>query len=167
MQSRFLWDRGGRNASFFHCSPSPYCENQLNSKTIRDWESKKNCYAKEIFTSHVHNHMTACLMLLLVCLVPETCIVPSADCLFVNKISQADVIMSLAGSNGGSWSTNLPKTSARTTTNDSCLPSGDHETSIPADWSLAQKYRNLLSAGANSIHGLGSGNSLRFSSDSR
>ncbi|KNA24123.1 hypothetical protein SOVF_018480 isoform B [Spinacia oleracea] len=71
--------------------------------------------------------------------------------------NKADVIMSLAGSNGGSWSTNLPKTSARTTTNDSCLPSGDHETSIPADWSLAQKYRNLLSAGANSIHGLGSG----------
>ncbi|XP_021746326.1 protein TIFY 8-like isoform X2 [Chenopodium quinoa] len=69
--------------------------------------------------------------------------------------NKADVIMAMAGSNGGSWSTNLPKASPRTTTNEYCLPSGEHETNPPADRSFVQKYRNLLSVGANSIHGLG------------
>ncbi|XP_021758108.1 protein TIFY 8-like [Chenopodium quinoa] len=68
--------------------------------------------------------------------------------------NKADVIMAMAGSNGGSWSTNLPKASPRTTTNEYYLPSGEHETNPPADRSFVQKYRNLLSVGANSIHGL-------------
>ncbi|KAL2897711.1 Protein TIFY 8 [Bienertia sinuspersici] len=66
--------------------------------------------------------------------------------------NKADVIMSLAGSNGGSWSTNLPRTSARTITNDICLASGENGTSTRFP---AQKYHDMLSAGANSIHGLG------------
>lgn len=70
--------------------------------------------------------------------------------------NKADVIMGLAGSNGGSWSTNLPKSSARATTTDNCLPGGENEISTAGDRSFAQKYHHILSASANSIHGLGS-----------
>lgn len=76
--------------------------------------------------------------------------------------NKADVIMGLAGSNGGSWSTNLPKASARISTNDSCLPGGEFETSVSGERSFAHKYHNLISAGANSIHGLGSINQGRM-----
>lgn len=68
------------------------------------------------------------------------------------------MIMSLAGSNGGSWSTSLPKASARTTLNNTFLAGGENETSTTGDRSSTQKYHNTFSAGPNSFYGLGSFN---------
>lgn len=44
---------------------------------------------------------------------------------------QADVIMALAGSNGGSWSTAFSPKSSVKLVNDSNLHSGENETGIP------------------------------------
>ncbi|XP_044464785.1 protein TIFY 8 isoform X2 [Mangifera indica] len=73
---------------------------------------------------------------------------------------QADVIMALAGSNGGSWSTTYsPKSTARPV-GENLLPGGDPEAPISGNMALPQELRGRLSVTGNTSHGSGSGDRI-------
>ncbi|KAF4373133.1 protein TIFY 8 [Cannabis sativa] len=70
--------------------------------------------------------------------------------------NKADVIMSLAGSNGGSWSTNYsPKSNARPA-GEGQIPIGDVETGNAKAMALLREYRGRISVpGSSSSQGIG------------
>lgn len=73
--------------------------------------------------------------------------------------NKADVIMALAGSNGGSWSTTYsPKSNVRPT-GESSMPGGDNETGMANNMAVSQEFRRLSAAGI-SNHGVGSGDRI-------
>ncbi|KAF8400728.1 hypothetical protein HHK36_014028 [Tetracentron sinense] len=66
--------------------------------------------------------------------------------------NKADVIMTLAGSNGGSWSTTYsPKSSARPPLSEAYIPTGDNEKGM-SNLALPQELRGRLSVTGNSSH---------------
>ncbi|OUZ99658.1 Tify [Macleaya cordata] len=66
--------------------------------------------------------------------------------------NKADVIMSLAGSNGGSWSTTYsPKSSVKAPTGETCLPSGENELGI-SNLALPRELRGKSSVPGSSSH---------------
>lgn len=68
---------------------------------------------------------------------------------------QADVIMALAGSNGGSWSTAFsPKTTAKLT-NESNLHSGENETGLVSNVAFTQEHHGKLSVTGSSSRAVG------------
>ncbi|KAK0572137.1 hypothetical protein LWI29_026674 [Acer saccharum] len=70
--------------------------------------------------------------------------------------NKADVIMALAGSNGGSWSTTYsPKSNVRPLT-ENFLPSGDLEARVASTMALPQEIRGRLLATGNISQGTGS-----------
>ncbi|XP_050213790.1 protein TIFY 8 isoform X2 [Mercurialis annua] len=73
--------------------------------------------------------------------------------------NKADVIMALAGSNGGSWSTTYsPKP---TVTRPVCETSGETEAVMPTDALLQRELRGRLSGSGNASHGVvGSGDRI-------
>ncbi|KAK2361397.1 protein TIFY [Trifolium repens] len=70
---------------------------------------------------------------------------------------QADVIMSLAGSNGGSWSTTFSPKSAAKLVNDSNLHSGENETGLVSNMAFQQELHGKLSVTASSSRVVGPG----------
>ncbi|XP_057494966.1 protein TIFY 8-like isoform X1 [Actinidia eriantha] len=75
--------------------------------------------------------------------------------------NKADVIMALAGSNGGSWSTAAfgPK-SAAPAPGESPIPGGDNETGMASDFASSREFRQRLSVTGTSSHGFGSGDQM-------
>ncbi|XP_044472332.1 protein TIFY 8-like isoform X2 [Mangifera indica] len=70
--------------------------------------------------------------------------------------NKADVIMALAGSNGGSWSTTyLPKSTVRPVS-ENFFPSGDPEARVAGNMALPQELRGRLPVTGNISHGSGS-----------
>ncbi|KAM7513214.1 hypothetical protein LguiB_012089 [Lonicera macranthoides] len=75
--------------------------------------------------------------------------------------NKADVIMALAGSNGGSWSTTyMPKSGVRSPPGENYVQSRDNETSIAGNSALPREFRGRLSVAGNSSHGFGSGDRI-------
>ncbi|KAK3006292.1 hypothetical protein RJ639_015594 [Escallonia herrerae] len=69
-------------------------------------------------------------------------------------ISQADVIMALAGSNGGSWSTNYaPKSAVRPNPGENYLPSGEKDAGMASQSALSRELHGRLAVMGNSSHG--------------
>ncbi|KAJ0031808.1 hypothetical protein Pint_12742 [Pistacia integerrima] len=73
---------------------------------------------------------------------------------------QADVIMALAGSNGGSWSTTYSPKSTVRPVGENFLPSGDPEARVAGTMALPQELRGRLSVTGNASHGSGSGDRI-------
>lgn len=74
--------------------------------------------------------------------------------------NKADVIMSLAGSNGGSWSTSFsPKSSVRPV-NERHMASGETEMGTASNIAFLQEFRGRSSIVGNSSHGLSSGDRI-------
>ncbi|KAJ7958719.1 protein TIFY 8 [Quillaja saponaria] len=71
--------------------------------------------------------------------------------------NKADVIMSLAGSNGGSWSTTLSPKSTGKPVNESNMLSGENETGLASNMPFSQELHGRLSFTGNSSHAIGSG----------
>lgn len=81
------------------------------------------------------------------------------DHCLLSNLFQADVIMALAGSNGGSWSTTYsPKSTVRPTGESSRL-GGDNETGMANNMAVSQEFRRLSATGI-SNHGVGSGDRI-------
>ncbi|XP_041019533.1 protein TIFY 8 isoform X2 [Juglans microcarpa x Juglans regia] len=72
--------------------------------------------------------------------------------------NKADVIMALAGSNGGSWSTTYSK--SLRPGGESNKPGGDNETGMAVNTPLSREFRGRLSASGISNHGVGSGDQI-------
>ncbi|XP_019437691.1 PREDICTED: protein TIFY 8-like isoform X2 [Lupinus angustifolius] len=70
---------------------------------------------------------------------------------------KADVIMALAGSNGGSWSTAFSPKSAGKLVSDSNLHSGENETGIASNVPLPPELHARLSITGSSSHAIGPG----------
>jgi len=70
---------------------------------------------------------------------------------------QADVIMALAGSNGGSWSTAFSPKSGVKMVNDGNLHSGENETGAVNNVAFPQDLHGKLSITASSSHAMVSG----------
>ncbi|KAK2392194.1 hypothetical protein P8452_29140 [Trifolium repens] len=71
--------------------------------------------------------------------------------------NKADVIMSLAGSNGGSWSTTFSPKSAAKLVNDSNLHSGENETGLVSNMAFQQELHGKLSVTGSSSRAVGPG----------
>ncbi|CAI9094426.1 OLC1v1030167C3 [Oldenlandia corymbosa var. corymbosa] len=72
--------------------------------------------------------------------------------------NKADIIMSLAGSNGGSWSTTyVPKPTTKKFTGESCTPSEKNRRSLGDSSALRAEVLEKMSARVNSTHELSSG----------
>ncbi|WMV34719.1 hypothetical protein MTR67_028104 [Solanum verrucosum] len=73
----------------------------------------------------------------------------------------ADVIMSLAGSNGGSWSTTYaPKPAARPSTGENYSPKAENETTKGNNLALIRELHGRSSGKAGFTHGFGSGDHI-------
>ncbi|CAJ2643457.1 unnamed protein product [Trifolium pratense] len=70
---------------------------------------------------------------------------------------KADVIMALAGSNGGSWSTTFSPKSAAKLVNDSNLHSGENETGLVSNVAFPQELHGKLSFTGSSSRAVGPG----------
>jgi hypothetical protein len=70
---------------------------------------------------------------------------------------QADVIMSLAGLNGGSWSIKFSPKSAAKLVNDSNLHSGENETGLVSNMAFQQELHGKLSVTGSSSRAVGPG----------
>nr|AGV54767.1 TIFY protein [Phaseolus vulgaris] len=70
---------------------------------------------------------------------------------------KADVIMALAGSNGGSWSTAFSPKSAVKMVNDGNLHSGENETGVVNNAAFPQELHGKLSITGSSSHAMGPG----------
>ncbi|XP_014501841.1 protein TIFY 8 isoform X2 [Vigna radiata var. radiata] len=70
---------------------------------------------------------------------------------------KADVIMALAGSNGGSWSTAFSPKSAVKMVSDGNLHSGENETGVVNNVAFPQELHGKLSITASSSHAMGPG----------
>lgn len=68
---------------------------------------------------------------------------------------QADVIMALAGSNGGSWSTAFSPKSTAKLVNDSNLHSGENETGLVSNVAFPEELHGKLSAAGSSSRAVG------------
>ncbi|PSS01161.1 Protein TIFY like [Actinidia chinensis var. chinensis] len=75
--------------------------------------------------------------------------------------NKADVILALAGSNGGSWSTTMygPKSAAPPPV-ESHIPGGDNETRMASNFASSREFRRRLSVTGTSSHGFGSGDQI-------
>lgn len=69
---------------------------------------------------------------------------------------QADVIMALAGSNGGSWSTTYSAKSIMKPVNESNIPSGESEGGGNVNRAFPQEFHGILAAIGNTSQGIGS-----------
>ncbi|PRQ28146.1 putative transcription factor TIFY family [Rosa chinensis] len=69
--------------------------------------------------------------------------------------NKADVIMALAGSNGGSWSTTYSLKPTVKPGSESHMPSGEVETGTASNVGLVREYRGRLSIPGNSSPGVG------------
>ncbi|XVE98538.1 hypothetical protein REPUB_Repub03eG0114400 [Reevesia pubescens] len=69
--------------------------------------------------------------------------------------NKADVIMALAGSNGGSWSTTYSPKSAVRPVSENYTPSGEPET--VGSMTFSQEFRGRITIAGNSSQGIGSG----------
>ncbi|KAK2978132.1 hypothetical protein RJ640_028686 [Escallonia rubra] len=68
--------------------------------------------------------------------------------------NKADVIMALAGSNGGSWSTNYaPKSAVRPNPGENYLPSGEKDAGMASQSALSRELHGRLAVMGNSRHG--------------
>ncbi|PHT45732.1 hypothetical protein CQW23_14890 [Capsicum baccatum] len=75
--------------------------------------------------------------------------------------NKADVIMSLAGSNGGSWSTTYaPKSAARPSTGENYSPKLENETTNGSNLALIREFHGRSSGKAGFTHGIGSGDHI-------
>uniref|UniRef100_A0A5B6ZV93 Protein TIFY n=1 Tax=Davidia involucrata TaxID=16924 RepID=A0A5B6ZV93_DAVIN len=75
--------------------------------------------------------------------------------------NKADVIMALAGSNGGSWSTTyLSKSAVKPSHGESCMPSGENETGVSSNFVLRREFRGRLPVTGSSSHGFGTGDRI-------
>ncbi|KAA8525352.1 hypothetical protein F0562_007230 [Nyssa sinensis] len=75
--------------------------------------------------------------------------------------NKADIIMALAGSNGGSWSTTyLPKSGVRPSHDESFMPSGENETGVFRNFVLPREFRARLPVTGSSSHGFGTGDRI-------
>jgi hypothetical protein len=73
---------------------------------------------------------------------------------------QADVIMSLAGSNGGSWSTTYsPKPTARQGS-ESFMTSNEYEGAVAANTPFPHEFRGRTFVTGNATHAVGSGDRI-------
>ncbi|XP_052209992.1 protein TIFY 8 [Diospyros lotus] len=73
--------------------------------------------------------------------------------------NKADLIMALAGSNGGSWSTTYaPKSAAPV--GESSMPGGDNETGMASNFASSREFRRRLSITGTAGHGFGSGDQI-------
>ncbi|XP_058200733.1 protein TIFY 8 isoform X1 [Rhododendron vialii] len=73
--------------------------------------------------------------------------------------NKADVIMALAGSNGGSWSTTyLPKSAPAP--GESYVPGGENETGMASNFASPHDFRRRLSNMSTSSHGFGTGDQI-------
>lgn len=70
--------------------------------------------------------------------------------------NKADVIMALAGSNGGSWSTTYSPKSGTRPTNESNVLTGENKASV----AISRDFHGKLPATGDSSHGIGSGNRI-------
>lgn len=76
---------------------------------------------------------------------------------------QADVIMALAGSNGGSWSTNFtPNSTVRPPPTEIDLPSTENDTRIAINSGFPREFCGRFSIAGNSSHGIGSSDQMSF-----
>lgn len=76
-------------------------------------------------------------------------------------IYQADVIMALAGSNGGSWSTTYaPKSVARPLTGENGSPKAENEVTKGSNLALIRELHARSSGKGGSLHGFGSGDQI-------
>lgn len=73
---------------------------------------------------------------------------------------QADVIMALAGSNGGSWSTTYSPKSTGRSAGESHSRSGDVETGNASNTVFPQEYRGRPCIPGNSSQGVGFGDRI-------
>ncbi|KAK9273070.1 hypothetical protein L1049_017877 [Liquidambar formosana] len=74
--------------------------------------------------------------------------------------NKADVIMALAGSNGGSWSTTFsPKSSVRPVS-ESYMPNGENEIGTASNIAFLREFRGRSSVIGNSSHGFSSGDRI-------
>ncbi|GMN45223.1 hypothetical protein TIFTF001_014427 [Ficus carica] len=71
--------------------------------------------------------------------------------------NKADVIMALAGSNGGSWSTTFSPKSTAKLAGETHMPSGEVETGNANNMTLLRDYRRRLSIPGSSSQGVGFG----------
>ena len=79
-------------------------------------------------------------------------------------IYQADVIMALAGSNGGSWSTTYATKSApRISAAENCTPTAENEAGTASNIALPQELLGRSLGRGNSMHGLGSNDRIPIS----
>ena len=72
---------------------------------------------------------------------------------------QADVIMALAGSNGGSWSTTFSPKSTVKPVGES-TPNGENETVVAGNSMFPREFRGRLSLAGNPCQGFGSGDRI-------
>lgn len=69
------------------------------------------------------------------------------------------MIMALAGSNGGSWSTTyLPKSAPAP--GESYVPGGENETGMASNFASPHEFRRRLSNMSTSSHGFGTGDQI-------
>lgn len=88
-----------------------------------------------------------------------TCM-PYLDHYALLDLFQADVIMALAGSNGGSWSTTYsPKPTVRPG-RESYMTSGEYEAGVVANTAFQREFRGRLSIPGNATQGVGSGDRI-------
>ncbi|XP_027355789.1 protein TIFY 8 isoform X2 [Abrus precatorius] len=73
---------------------------------------------------------------------------------------KADIIMALAGSNGGSWSTAFSPKSAAKMVNESNLHSGENETGAVSNVAFPQELHGKLSITGSSSHAIGPGDRI-------
>nr|GMD53151.1 protein TIFY 8 [Ipomoea batatas]GMD53152.1 protein TIFY 8 [Ipomoea batatas] len=75
--------------------------------------------------------------------------------------NKADIIMALAGSNGGSWSTTYaPKSAPRPSSIENCMPSGEIEMGVGRGTRLLRELQNRSSLRAVCSHASGSGDQI-------
>ncbi|XAR70923.1 hypothetical protein NMG60_11027966 [Bertholletia excelsa] len=74
--------------------------------------------------------------------------------------NKADVIMALAGSNGGSWSTTYASKSAGPVMGENYIPAGENDTSIACNFASSREVQRRLSIIKTSSHGFGSGDQI-------
>ncbi|KAI7987097.1 Protein TIFY 8 [Camellia lanceoleosa] len=74
--------------------------------------------------------------------------------------NKADVIMALAGSNGGSWSTTFVPNSTAPVPGESYIPSGEKETGMASNFASSREFQRRLSMTGTSNHGFGSGDQI-------
>ncbi|CAL5427426.1 unnamed protein product [Camellia sinensis] len=72
----------------------------------------------------------------------------------------ADVIMALAGLNGGSWSTTFVPKSTAPVPGESYIPSGEKETGMASNFASSWEYQWWSSMTGTSSHGFGSGDQI-------